>query len=91
MTRTKTIGLSVAASLILASGVSVAQMNDGVARTGGPDKEVRAAQQSLADAVAHLKMVRDPKGQINASVLDLVEHAQSKLRYEDGSGPIKSN
>ena len=71
----------------IASGGSVAQMNHGVARTKGPDKEVRAAQQSLADAVEHLKKVRDSKGQTNTNVLELVEHARTALRYEDGAGP----
>lgn len=91
MARSKTSWIAAVLGVFLLSGVAVAQMNDLVARTEGPDKEVRAAQQSLADAMAHLQKVRDPKGKINAAVLDLVDRAQSKLRYEDGSGPVNSN
>jgi hypothetical protein len=86
MTRSKAMLISVA-GLMLASGVAIAQVNDLVARTAGPDKEVRIAQQALADAIVHLQKVRDPKSQKNAHILDLVERAQSELRYEDGSGP----
>jgi len=53
--------------------------------------EVMAAQQSLADAIAHLKKVRSTQSLKNARILDLVERAQNDLRYEDGSGPPDSN
>ena len=81
------ISIAVAAALILASGVALAQMNDLVARTGGPDQEVRAAQQSLVDAIAHLHKVRDPQSRRNARAFVLVKRAQKELRYEDGAGP----
>ena len=87
MAHTKTIGISVAVGLLLASDVAIAQMNDLVARTAGPDKEVQTAQQSLANAIAHLQKVRDPQSQRNVRALDLVKRAQIELRYEDGAGP----
>jgi hypothetical protein len=87
MASSKTLGIAAVLGVFLVSGVAAAHMNDLVARTEGPDKEVRAAQQSLADAIAHLQKVRSPQGKRNIKALDLVARAQKELRYEDGAGP----
>ena len=87
MANSKIFGIVGVLAVLLVSGVAAARVKDLVARTEGPDVEVRAAQQSLADALRHLQKVRDRTGKRNMAALDLVTRAQNELRYEDGAGP----
>jgi hypothetical protein len=57
---------------------------------GARDPEVRAAQQAIGDAVAHLQRVRQPQNRTNLRALELLALAQHELEAEVNLGSFNN-
>jgi hypothetical protein len=80
-----TRALSGLALLLTVIGVASAQTF-----YGDRDPEVRAAQQAIGDAVAHLQNVRQPQSRPNLKALELLAMARDELETEANIGSFNN-
>jgi hypothetical protein len=79
MTRIKTVLLMATLGITLATGVVVAQGNKPPQLFGRPDPELRAARQSLDDALAHLQRARNSDSEEIIRARGYVERAEAAI------------
>ena len=77
----KTALIAIALGFTFAAGIALAQ---GGLIPGRPDPELRAAQQSLVDAMAHLQKARNTGSLSNTRARAYIALAETELAEEPG-------